>query len=42
MIDPTFSVINRFFVISFKNSATDPVRNPFVKYNMSLVEMKDL
>ena len=42
MIDPTFRNINRLFVLSFKNGNDDPSRNPFVKYYMPLVEIKDL
>ena len=41
MIDPTFRIINRFFVISFKNSDNDPTRNSFEKYYMPLVEIED-
>ena len=41
MIDPTFRNINRLFVFSFKNGNDDPKRNPFDKYYMSLVEIKD-
>ena len=36
LIDPTFSNINRFFVLSFKNANDDLTRNSFDKYYMPL------
>ena len=41
MIDPTFSNVNWFYVLSYKDGDNDPTRNSFDKYYMSLVEMKD-
>ena len=41
LIDPTFRNINRLFVLSFKNGNDDPPRDPFDKYYMPLVEIKD-
>ena len=41
MIDPTFRNINRLFIFSFKSGNDDPKRNPFDKYYMPLVEIKD-
>ena len=40
MIDPTFSNINRLFVLSFKNGDIDPTMNYFVKYYLPLVDIK--
>ena len=40
MIDPTFSNINRLFVLSFKNGDDDSLRNSFGKYYTALVEIK--
>ena len=37
----TFRNISRLFVLSFKNDDNDPTRNYFLKYYMSLVEIKD-
>ena len=41
MIDPTFTNINRLFVLSFKNSDNDPARNSFDNHYMPLVEIKN-
>ena len=41
MIDPTFSNIDRLFVLSFKNGDNDPTRDSFEKYYMSLEEIKE-
>ena len=41
MIDPAFRNINRLFSLSFKNGISDPARDSFKKYYMSLVEIKD-
>ena len=41
MIDPTNKVINRLFVHLFKAGEYDSTRNSFVKYYISLVEIKD-
>ena len=41
LIDLSFKNINRWFVFSFKNNDDDPIRNSFVKYYMTLVEIKD-
>ena len=41
LIDQTFRNINRLSVLSFKNSNNDAKINPFNKYYMSLVEIKD-
>ena len=41
MIDPTFSNVNWFYVLSYKDGDNDPTRNSFDKYYMPLVEMKD-
>ena len=41
LIDPTFSDINRLFVLLFKNGNNDPTRDSFNKYCMPLVEIKD-
>ena len=42
MIDPIFRNISTLFVLLFKNGDNEPTRNYFVKYYMSLVEIKDL
>ena len=41
LIDPTFTSINRLFVLLFKNGNNDRTRNSFDKYYMPLVEIKD-
>ena len=41
LIDPTFSNINRLFVLSFKNGDNDPTMKYLYKYYMPLVEIKD-
>ena len=41
MIDPTFTNINRWFVLLFKNIDNNHRRDSFDKYLMTLVEMKD-
>ena len=41
MFDPTFTKINRLFVLSFKNCDNDPTGHFYDKYNMSLVETKN-
>ena len=41
MIDPTFTSINKLFVLSFKNDNNDPTINSFDEYYMPLVEIKD-
>ena len=41
MIDPTFINTTKLFVLSFKNGNTDPMRDPFDKYYIPLVEIKD-
>ena len=41
MIDPAFRNINRLISLSFKNGISDPARDSFKKYYMSLVEIKD-
>ena len=41
MIDLTFRNIIRLFVPSFKNGDNNPTRNSFLKYYISLVEIKD-
>ena len=41
MINPYFRNIDKLFVFSLKNSDNNPTRNSFVKYYMSLVEIKD-
>ena len=41
MIDVKFGNVNSLLVYSFKNADNDPVRNYFVKYYMSLVEIKN-
>ena len=38
MIDPTFSNINKLFVLSFRNGDSDPTRLSFNSYYMALVE----
>ena len=40
LIDPTFSNINRLFVLLFKNGDDDPTQDSFDKYYMPLVEIK--
>ena len=40
MIHPTFRDINRLLVKLFKFGKNDPTRNSFVKYYMSLLEIK--
>ena len=40
MIDPTFSNINRLFILSFKNDDNDHMTDSFDKYYMLLVENK--
>ena len=42
VIDPAFQNVNRFFFHLFKTFENGHVRNFFVKYYMSLVEIKDL
>ena len=37
----TFSNINRFFVVSFKNGDDEPASYSFDEYYMPLVEIKD-
>ena len=41
LVNPTFRVINRLFVFSFKNGNNDPTRNFFNTYYMSLVEINN-
>lgn len=41
MIDVKFGNVNSLLVYSFKNADNDPARNYFVKYYMSLVEIKN-
>ena len=41
IIDQKFKNINRLFVLSFKNSDSNPARDYFDKYYMPLVEIKD-
>ena len=41
LIDPTFSNINRLFILSFKNGYDDPSRSSFDRYYMPLIEVKD-
>ena len=41
MIGPIFRNTNSLFVLSFKNSVIDPTKDSFVKYYMSLVEIKE-
>ena len=41
LIDSTFTNINRFFVLSFKNANDDRMRDYFGKYYMPLAETKD-
>ena len=41
IIDPTFKNINRLSVQSFKVGENDPIRNYFVRYYMSVVEVKN-
>ena len=40
-INPTFSNINRLFVISFKNGQIDAVRDSLDKFYMALAGIKD-
>ena len=40
MIDPTFSKINRLFVLLFRGGDNNPTRNSFLNYYMPLVEIK--
>ena len=40
LIDPTFRNINRFFVLSFKNSNNNPTRDSLDKYYITLVEIR--
>ena len=42
LIDPTFSNINRLFVLSFENVDDDPTQYSFDKYYMPLVQITDL
>ena len=42
MIDSIFRNINRLFVLSFKISDDDLMRDSYEKYEMSLVEIKDI
>ena len=39
MIDPTFSNINKLFVVSFRNGGKDLTRLSFSRYYMPLVEI---
>ena len=41
MIHPTFRNINRLCILPFKAGENDPIRYSFVKYYMSLVEIKN-
>ena len=41
LIDPTFTNINRLFLLLFKNGNNNPTRNSFDKYYMPLVEIQD-
>ena len=41
MIDPTSTNINRLFVLSIKNDDNNLATNSFLRYYMSLVEIKD-
>ena len=41
MIDPTFTKINRLFVLSFRNGDDYSIRNYFDEYYMPLVKIKD-
>ena len=41
MIDPTLKNINRLLDLSFKDGGNDPARDPFDKYYMLLVKIKD-
>ena len=38
MIRQTFRIINRLFVLSFKNGDNDPKRNSFGNYYMPFIE----
>ena len=40
-IESTFKIINRLFILSFKNSNDDLTRDSFHKYYMPLAEIKD-
>ena len=42
LIDLTFRDINRLLVLSFKNCNSDPTRNYFDKYYMSLAEKNSM
>ena len=41
MVDPTFRIIKTLFVLSFENGNNDLTGNPFVKYKMLLVKVRD-
>ena len=41
MIDLTIRNVDRLFVLSFENGGDDSTRNPFVKYYMPLIKIKD-
>ena len=41
LIDPTFTNINRLFLLLFKNGNNNPTRNSFDKYYMPLVVIQD-
>ena len=41
LIDSTFRIINRLFVLSFKNGDDYPIRNSFDEYYLPLAEIKD-
>ena len=41
MIDPIFRIINRLFVLSFKNDNNDSKINYFDKFYMQLAKIKD-
>ena len=41
MIDPTFTNVNRLFVLSFRNGDDYSIRNSFDEYYMPLVEIKN-
>ena len=41
LIDPTFRIINRLFVLSFKNSDNDATSYSFDKYYIQVVEIID-
>ena len=40
--DPTFTNINRLFVLLFKYGDNDPTRNTFDNYYMPLVKIQDI